>query len=479
MRTSARLRRRARHGYGLPPALALAGVVHAFLLLGVVVPRTYGVSGMIDPATQAAAAEAPAPEPLEPSCVGDAILVAGAGATYSESPFDANETLAQIVDRFQDDVRRCQDSGSPVAVAFLDPTQLRHLKQIDPEPLLETVTPAEQQQFEQKQQQALQKLEQEVQKMAQRPPKEAQVVETARPQVEIAPDKAEFVSEYNTKVDRQTVARGSRKENMVEAPKPEELKVTPDPKKEPSIAKLEPDRPEGADERAPDAPGKLSMRHPGSLAPADVAQEQKTRGAFDGDRRPSGDGSAPQHGDGSISQDRRDPSEQPHGQAGAGGGAPHVPNLKPSEDVLERVAGGGSVDHYDDVDEGDITAVNSRQWVGASFMNRTKRQVAQEWRPAAVWGRFDPTGAVYGFKTRVTVLRVTLTPDGNMLKSLVVKGSGVDFLDDEAIRAFKAAAPFPNPPGVLRGDDGNITFNFGFYFEIDGGHESWKIFRAQ
>jgi outer membrane biosynthesis protein TonB len=61
----------------------------------------------------------------------------------------------------------------------------------------------------------------------------------------------------------------------------------------------------------------------------------------------------------------------------------------------------------------------------------------------------------------------------------VIRGSGVDFLDDEAIRAFTAAAPFPNPPSVLRGDDGNITFNFGFYFEIDGGHEAWKIFRAQ
>jgi len=155
-----------------------------------------------------------------------------------------------------------------------------------------------------------------------------------------------------------------------------------------------------------------------------------------------------------------------------------VPNLRPTDEQLQRLAGGGSVDHHDDVDDGDITAVNSRQWVGASFMNRTKRQVAQEWRPADVWRRYDPTGAVYGFKTRVTILRVTLGADGSLIKTMVVKGSGADFLDDEAIRAFKVAAPFPNPPAVLRGDDGNITFNFGFYFEIDGGHESWKIFRA-
>ena len=45
----------------------------------------------------------------------------------------------------------------------------------------------------------------------------------------------------------------------------------------------------------------------------------------------------------------------------------------------------------------------------------------------------------------------------------------------EAVRAFQAAAPFPNPPAVLRDKDGMISFNFGFYFEI--GKKS-NIFRS-
>lgn len=479
MRTSAHLRRRARRGTALVPALVAAVIAHGVALLVVIPPLARGVDGAVAPTARPP--EAAAAVELEPSCVGDAILSSGAHAVYTETPFDADETLADVADGLWREIDRCHgksDDQTPVAVAILDPAQLDKLKSIDPEPLLDTITPADQQKFEQQQQQALQKLEQEVQKMAQHPPRDTQVVETVKPAVELAPDNARFVSEYNTKADKETVARGSRKEDMVQAPKPEELQVDPNTKRDPSTSKPPSDRPEGADERAPDAPGKLSMRTPGAVRPSEVAQEQRTAGANSGDTAPSGDGVQAPKGIGAITQERRDPTETAPGQAGAGGGAPRVPNLRPSDEMLQRVAGGGSVDHYDDVEDGDITAVNSRQWVGAGFMNRTKRQVAQEWRPADVWRRYDPTGAVYGFKTRVTVLRVVLGPDGQLVKTTVVRGSGVDFLDDEAIRAFKAAGPFPNPPAVLRGDDGNITFNFGFYFEIDGGHESWKIFRA-
>jgi TonB family protein len=461
-------------------ALAAAVAVHAIIVLGIIPPLTGDIEGPVaPPEPEAAVQAAPAPTELEASCVGDAVLAAGAEAHYTMTPFD-DETLADVADHFWTDIARCrgQADDKPVSVAYLDPKQLDHLKSIDPEPLLESVTPLEQQQFEQKQQEALQKLQEEVQKMAQRPPKETQVVETVKPAVEIAPDNARYVSEYNTKVDRETVARGAVKEKMVEAPKPEELKVDPKVQDDPSTKHPPVDRPPGQDERAPDVPGPLSMRRPGPTAPSEVAQEQKVRGEQRGETAPATDGYAPQRGDGAISQEHRDPSQEPPGQTGAGGGAPRVPNLRPTDEQLQRVAGGGSVDHYDDVDDGDITAVNSRQWVGASFMNRTKRQVAQEWRPADVWRRYDPTGSVYGFKTRVTVLRVVLAQDGGLMKATVVHASGVDFLDDEAVRAFHAASPFPNPPDVLRGDDGNITFNFAFYFDIEGGHESWKIFRA-
>ena len=104
-----------------------------------------------------------------------------------------------------------------------------------------------------------------------------------------------------------------------------------------------------------------------------------------------------------------------------------------------------------------------------------KRQVAQNWDPATVWRHSDPTGQVYGFKTRITEVRVSLSQTGTLAKIVVTAPCGVSELDDEAVRAFKSAAPFPNPPKELAGSDGTITFAFSFYFEIGQSHTSWRL----
>src|SRR5207249_9699656 len=141
-------------------------------------------------------------------------------------------------------------------------------------------------------------------------------------------------------------------------------------------------------------------------------------------------------------QERHNKGEIPKGEGGAGGGQPTAPP-KLTDEQLERVVGGGSVDHLDDVDNGDETALNAKRWVYASFFNRLKRQVAQNWDPASVWRRSDPTGQVYGYKTRVTEVRVSLLANGDVARIVVTTPSGVSELDDEAVRAFHAAAPFP------------------------------------
>jgi TonB family protein len=104
-----------------------------------------------------------------------------------------------------------------------------------------------------------------------------------------------------------------------------------------------------------------------------------------------------------------------------------------------------------------------------------KRSVAQNWDPSSVWRRSDPTGQVYGFKTRVTEVRVTLNPHGDLVGIVVINPSGVNELDDEAVRSFHVAQPFPNPPEQLIGRDHTITFAFSFFFEIGGSHTSWRV----
>jgi TonB family protein len=138
--------------------------------------------------------------------------------------------------------------------------------------------------------------------------------------------------------------------------------------------------------------------------------------------------------------------------------------------------GGGTQDYLKDVDDGDATALNSKKWNFAGFFNRVKRAVADEWHPELVYVQHDPNGNVYGVKDRVTVLRIHLNPDGKLAGWNVMQSSGVDFLDDEAIEAFKKAAPFPNPPKALVDPDGKIHFNFAFIFELSG-RGSLKVYK--
>jgi TonB family protein len=94
-----------------------------------------------------------------------------------------------------------------------------------------------------------------------------------------------------------------------------------------------------------------------------------------------------------------------------------------------------------------------------------------------VWRRIDPDGTKNGFKTRVTEVRVSLNPKGELAKIVVTNPSGVAELDEEAVRSFHAAAPFPNPPDGLVNKEGQITFAFSFFFEIGSPRTSWRVIR--
>jgi protein TonB len=75
-------------------------------------------------------------------------------------------------------------------------------------------------------------------------------------------------------------------------------------------------------------------------------------------------------------------------------------------------------------------------------------------------------------------VRVSLTAKGELAKIVVTSPSGVTELDDEAVRAFRSAAPFPNAPRELASEDGLITFAFSFYFEIGAPRTSWRVIRS-
>ncbi|MCS6914879.1 MAG: energy transducer TonB [Myxococcales bacterium] len=270
---------------------------------------------------------------------------------------------------------------------------------------------------------------------------EGQVVDIARPALEQRPDQARFLAEYDSTVERET--RGPPGRSQAGALQPA-ARPTPPPR---------PARPGRAG-----PPGPLALRSASSPPAAESSQDL----APDGTARwqPGGP--------------HRTPSQPGGGQPAA----PATPNLLATPELLERVLGqgAGSPDYLKDIDDGEYTALNAKRWKFASFFNRLKQAVADEWHPDTVYLRHDPSGNIYGIKDRITVLRVHLKPDGRIAAIQILRPSGVEFLDDEAVGAFKRAQPFPNPPQQLVEPDGLIRFNFAFIFELSG-RTSFKVFR--
>jgi TonB family protein len=474
-----------------PTAVRRSNRVHGSLIWGGAIAIhlvAFGIVEVVGVGESGAVHASVAPEPaaeevaLATTCLGDARLAALARGALCLGPWsaDVEACFEQVELVMRIELSSCRGRNEPIAaVAVVPPAQLEKVPSIDPEQLMEEL-----QQEQEKPPPQVPPPQPQVQPPPPppppppAPPQKTQVVETAKPSDEQEPDNARFLAEHNTRVEKQTVARGARNEPMVAKSKPEELTPKDRPKDDPSVQKQPEDKLPGSNDRAPDVPGKLSMRAPGAPSQHQEApQEARTAGAHGGAKGPiAADGFVPRSGDHAIEQQRRDPGEQTKGENGAGGGAPRVMDLKPSKEVLERALGGGSVDHLEEVESGEETALTAKRWVYASFFNRLKRQVAMNWDPQTVWRQSDPTGAHHGFKTRVTEVRVSLSPKGDLAKIVVTSPSGVRELDDEAVRAFRAAAPFPNPPdGLLKGE--LITFEFSFHFEIGGARTSWRVLR--
>jgi TonB family protein len=158
-------------------------------------------------------------------------------------------------------------------------------------------------------------------------------------------------------------------------------------------------------------------------------------------------------------------------------GSPGVANLVPSSAVLDKITGAAPNDHLGDVDEGEGTYLNTKEWKYSSFFNRVKQSVGMHWDPGQQLRQRDRTGEIYGGRDRYTVLNVTLNDHGMVKDVFVDKSCGLDFLDLEAISAFERAQPFPNPPPGLMSADATVHFTFGFYLEMGSGAPRMRLFR--
>ena len=212
-----------------------------------------------------------------------------------------------------------------------------------------------------------------------------------------------------------------------------------------------------------DAPDAENAKRPGEKS------ERPSDEEFESDSE-RGQGRSAANSD--LQEDDRGQVSKDEGASSSGGKV----GLRGSANDLARTFGRrGSLDYLEDVDQGAENLLNTKRTKYASFFNRVRNAVAQHWHPEVIHAARDPHGKIYGNKTRTTRLRISLNQDGTVHRIWVDRPSGVDYLDEEAIRSVRAAAPFTNPPKQLvDAETGYIDFSFNFILMIDG---SKRIFR--
>jgi TonB family protein len=303
------------------------------------------------------------------------------------------------------------------------------------------------------------------------PPKpQGQIVDLAMPEQEEKPDEAKYVSQYDTKVKKETKARDARPA----ARTARKVSNTPAPPVPPMPVKPEDQSPDQlAINNQPAAESKPTRRVQESLLLVPkLKMETPLQLTPDGTRgrhvnKQGQDVSVEGNAERMAMMIKR--AENDAAQGDPGEVLPsHIPrHLLPSLTSAMDSSGAPMNDYLPSVEESDETGLNSRAFKYATFFNRIKKKIAQQWKPADAQQRYDPTFSIHGYQSRYTVLYIVLDDRGNMVSVEVQRTSGVDFLDQEALSAVAAAAPFPNPPPGVVEEDGKIRFPFGFYFQIN------------
>lgn len=306
-----------------------------------------------------------------------------------------------------------------------------------------------------------------------------QVVDVAPTPDNRRPEKAKYLSEHNTRVEKESVSRHQRKDYGVAQPRP-------------TVAEFQRRRSSEQKDQTGDAETTVLMKKQGqrqtksseqalAFEYPDMKKRQSLRLKLDLDLGRLPRYSASDEIQGNSDRLRMIPgrfSEQERGEAGQEGRDQQNVALlgRQSLEHLDMVTGAPANDYLKDLPKGEETLLNSKEFRYATFFNRVKRGVSDQWNPGEVYLRHDPYGNIYGVKDRYTVLNVVLNSEGQLSDVTVARSSGVGFLDDEAVHAFQLASPFPNPPEGLQEDDGSIRFQFGFFFEI-GDRPKIRAFR--
>lgn len=270
---------------------------------------------------------------------------------------------------------------------------------------------------------------------AQRAPPGGEIVELpedGRPSE--APDDARYLSDRDRRVERETVSRY--------AGNPPNLLQTPQQGAPQQEASGEDGRAEQAVRREAAAAKREAAKRARDEAPA--APGEKLAVAPRPEREPDADphDSAPR-------EEEEPPSPAPGAEASSGRAKP---DLSLGAETFARVQGGPGMAGYGKAEEGDVTALNTRDGGEvARYYIQTGWKIEPDWvrRVRQAAADRDPDGRLFFYKERSVVVGATLDRNGNLMEVSIVRSSNVDFYDGVAVSSIRQAQPFPPPPASM------------------------------
>jgi TonB family protein len=132
--------------------------------------------------------------------------------------------------------------------------------------------------------------------------------------------------------------------------------------------------------------------------------------------------------------------------------------------------------------KGAETLLNTREFVYYSYYSRIKDRLRQYWEPKIkqkISRMLNQGRKLASEQNHITKMIITLDSEGTLVRVQVISESGVRDLDEAAIEAFQAAAPFPNPPKGIVAPDGTIKIRWDFVLEARNGDDLQKRFFAE
>jgi TonB family protein len=139
------------------------------------------------------------------------------------------------------------------------------------------------------------------------------------------------------------------------------------------------------------------------------------------------------------------------------------PSSESSNDLVSQ-----TLDYIKELDPGLESLLSTREFLYFSYYKRIRQQLQQYWNPEiqkTLKQLYASGRQLASSDDRITKCLVTLDSSGRLLRVQIIGQSGVRDLDEAAVRAFRSASPFPNPPKGMMDSEGNIQIRWDFILE--------------